>query len=548
MKTVYCYISHIITDQIIKNFLNIKKSINNKTADIVFVLTQGHYDHIDEYLNNKHINLHLDNVDLVDTINYKCIHNHIIFKGIKEQLPNYDQYWIIEYDISINNKNKISGYKNLFKFYEDDTSDLLCSHLTYWKENKYYQKRYNIELLNSYKQFKDSFLYKDNKIIEDYLTFAFMPICKISNRLFNKMIEYYNEYGNGFFEYVIPSIANFYNMTIRTFTDDGFVIEKPINIKLKSPEHSINKGSSGWNNKGYKEYFNKYPKNVIIHPNKNKYLKPKDTAVWVCCLTNNLKHYKNIFYYNFVNQNNPTKSELKKENIFYLNKFLSEYTLQYYVWKNNIKSKYICFCHENKIIKPTAIHQNKVTSNNIQSFAILPNNWAAECTPENNNFICECMRYQKGWDDVIEYLNTQKYIDPTYVLSNVDKTFVQYEMFCMKWEDFCKYQKFMWGYIEFIMNKYNLDLSFESWKNHIKENYIDNIDLDNLVWFMFIGYDIYRKDVNESLSTHIRCNVWRIYSYILEILAMIYVKSIGYFIDNTNEDNLFFFNIDMNKC
>ena len=98
MKTLYCYISHILTDRIVKNFLDIKESIkHHKNSDIVFVLTEGNNSHIKDYIGDSmHICLNLDDVDLIDTKNYKSIHNHIIYieifnknKSADTSLPTY---------------------------------------------------------------------------------------------------------------------------------------------------------------------------------------------------------------------------------------------------------------------------------------------------------------------------------------------------------------------------------------------------------------------------------------------------------------------------
>ena len=50
---------------------------------------------------------------------------------------------------------------------------------------------------------------------------------------------------------------------------------------------------------------------------------------------------------------------VKGKNINYLNKFYSELTTMYYVWKNNIRSKQIGFCHYRRIFTENLAHLSR---------------------------------------------------------------------------------------------------------------------------------------------------------------------------------------------
>jgi len=275
MKIGYFYISHIINDYVCENFFNIKNAVQDENIDVIFCNPNGNLNSIDvyDYLNNsKYCFLNIDRDDFIDHNNYCVTKNHQIYLAVYDIYKTYDYYWFIEYDVQVNNLNKLEGYKKLFDFYKTNDSDLICCNIHNWKYNIWYQKRYPEELMNNYKNINNNFLYKDNKIQTDNLYFGFFTICRISNRLLSETLEYYKN-NDGFFEYVIPSLAKYKNQKICSFNDDKFNIE---NTHLLN-EHMINTGSNGWNVKNlntddivkHKHYFPEYPKNVIIHPIKN---------------------------------------------------------------------------------------------------------------------------------------------------------------------------------------------------------------------------------------------------------------------------------------
>jgi hypothetical protein len=112
-----------------------------------------------------------------------------------------------------------------------------------------------------------------------------------------------------------------------------------------------------------------------------------------------------------------TNSKPEKENINELNRFLSEYVGMWYVWKNNLKSKYVGFCHYRRMINYKDINFKDIDGGGIQYF------YKFMLTPEyrKNNFIENTefpfMRRLHNtkhpnfiFDDIDEYLKQQLFI------------------------------------------------------------------------------------------------------------------------------------------
>ena len=95
------------------------------------------------------------------------------------------------------------------------------------------------------------------------LLFGFYTICRLSNKLLNLTHEYYKSY-NGFFEYIITTIAQNNNLKISSLTEDNFDIEDKSFINKNS--NGINIGSNTWNKNYLLNHINEYPKNIILHP------------------------------------------------------------------------------------------------------------------------------------------------------------------------------------------------------------------------------------------------------------------------------------------
>lgn len=136
-------------------------------------------------------------------------------------------------------------------------------------------------------------------------------------------------------------------------------------------------------------------------------------------------------------------TSVEGENINYLNKFYSELTTLYYVWKNNKESFYIGFSHYRRLFR----HLCKVEEGQCQVMSIIYGNPIFRNFKESHNYL--------DMYDVIDYLN-ERYGDGNkyskYLLEG--NIFIPYCCFIMQYSDFKKLCNFLFP-ILFAWDKKN---------------------------------------------------------------------------------------------
>lgn len=142
--------------------------------------------------------------------------------------------------------------------------------------------------------------------------------------------------------------------------------------------------------------------------------------------------------------------EIKGENINHLNPYYAELCTLYWVWKNNIKSKKIGFCHYRRKFQ----HILETKSGRCQVLAINRN-----CSVFNH--YKSSHNYQDIYD-AIDILNDiygvgNKY--SAYLLES--KTFIPFCSFIMLWEDFDKLCNFLFPILFSYDKLHKLEMSPE---------------------------------------------------------------------------------------
>jgi len=253
------------------------------------------------------------------------------------------------------------------------------------------------------------------------------------------------------------------------------------------------------------------PKDVSINPNKDKY------NVYIA----NQHHYR--------------------ENIDKLNRIWCEYCGMYYVWKNNLHSDFVGFCHYRRLIDVGKEEREKIKENNsIMYFShiISYNN----NINENYSWLkCQLASFQcppSIIEDVIDFLDNQNYVSSDKIkdICNLEKVpFHNREIFYTTWDKFCDMMKFLNEYFEFIAKKYEIK-SIDDWKTHVSEHIISYYKkiyptIRQCVLDMFSSkycYQTlrkYKRIFDEDEGYYQFCNCWRIYAYITEVLISLWISS-----------------------
>jgi hypothetical protein len=209
------------------------------------------------------------------------------------------------------------------------------------------------------------------------------------------------------------------------------------------------------------------------------------------------------------------------------------------VYKNNIKSEYVAFCHYRRQISITDIILPELKKGRLQYFYTVP-------IPEEHIDMKKDFPFLKRnrfipqfvFDDLEEYLYAQKFI-PTEDIkkycapSNGQRVFFyNREVYACKWEVFCGIMEFVCGYFDFICEKYNLNTR-EDWIKHISENIISyhksfgrnivNRYLNGSVDMVYQKKEDYLHIFDEDEGLNSYCNNWRVYAYVIEDLIGLYI-------------------------
>lgn len=282
--------------------------------------------------------------------------------------------------------------------------------------------------------------------------------------------------------------------------------------------------------------YEKFSKNV---EEKEKYNKlSKFCKIWIVGTVDGdvnkktTSRYGGLYYNKFI-----TKGNYERQNINEMNRFLSEYVAMWYVWKNNMYSDYIGFCHYRRMIDIPNIRFDKL-KDSIQSFFQfeITKKYEPSLIAGDFSFI-KRLGYSFPTfmvDDCIEYINTQIYVSKDDIKSYCNEpfeTFIYYakEIYCCSWKTFCDLMAFINGYVEFIKKKYDI-YSYDTWVKHIHEKiipYYKSIDLstieDNTMKSIYQKREDFARIYDDDEGLNSFCNIWRAYSYFIEDLISIYI-------------------------
>lgn len=188
-----------------------------------------------------------------------------------------------------------------------------------------------------------------------------------------------------------------------------------------------------------------------------------------------------------------------------IQQYICEFTAQYYVLKNNIKSDYVGFCHYRRVLNLDI--DNFIQTNGISAgFTTNEESWYNFQKYRFVNFLAEDFEYYIKNN----YEKTSRIYKTFITDSKIKVPYYVNEIYLCKWEYFEEIVGFISGFIEYIMNINSLDYKNHAWHYFILDNFIDNK----------LTYGIKN---NETWWFENNCkNFWRVVANFIELVEGIY--------------------------
>lgn len=138
---------------------------------------------------------------------------HFVLLDFYRQHPDYDYYWLIEYDVRFN-----GNWNDFFSFFQDKDEDFWAAHVEIKEDNPHWMRWHEIELKNI--PVNDSMLLK-----------SFNPICRFSNRAFALLHSRCLLGDRGHNELLMPTLFRHFKLKIADFGGTGrYTYQKHLNL------------------------------------------------------------------------------------------------------------------------------------------------------------------------------------------------------------------------------------------------------------------------------------------------------------------------------
>lgn len=215
-------------------------------------------------------------------------------------------------------------------------------------------------------------------------------------------------------------------------------------------------------------------------------------------------------------------------NINHLNQFWCEGVCFVYPYMNNLKSDIVGFEHYRKIFNHTydKLMLNDIKNGKIQYFY---EGDSIFCTLEYRIWHhCELWRMIDCgiYDDIMEYL--RKYYPKLLDLPPRNNGMICFDICALTWDKYLEMAKFLYGYIKFINDKYQLGFDEGKWAEHIYNKFIKynrdhNVPPCEMSWGDLWGKQNWHTTpywFNDSF----KYGMYRVYSFNFEFLAACWMR------------------------
>jgi len=173
---------------------------------------------------------------------------------------------------------------------------------------------------------------------------------------------------------------------------------------------------------------------------------------------------------------NANDLNIKGDNINNLNNFFGEGCAYYYIWKNQIKSDLVGFCHYRRHFNK--IYYNYIDNNHVQSFHTSFAGFGDFENNKSNKLLYEYLRIY--YNDLYKKIKFDD--NGCYSYLTGLKT-----MYIMTWEVFEEVCKFIFGFYDFISKKIHKD-----WKTNIFDIY-KYLDMHDCYYYWKISAAVHNE-------------------------------------------------------
>ena len=194
---------------------------------------------------------------------------------------------------------------------------------------------------------------------------------------------------------------------------------------------------------------------------------------------------------------------------------VNEFTAQVYVYKNNLYSKYIGFCHYDRQLLKKYIED--------ESIDLTKRVWCNDGGDFNNEYCpfnyFSYLKYNAFLlDDFIDYIK-KYYTEDSRIyktfIDNRDNYFIWSECYICEWKYFYEIVGCVYNFICYVTNKYNLGYTSSKYKDFIKDNFnTDYTGKDRPSWLL---------DNN---------NYYRMFAYMIELIIAYYLARLKIDLEN----------------
>jgi hypothetical protein len=235
MKVAVLYLSHLIKDSFIARYKKLVNDISNH-YDVYWVF-QTDNGISGEILKKNGVNIFGFTLEDLNRLNYSPLYErifgseHFITAFFSQQHPEYDYYWVIEYDVVF------TGHWNtFFSAFASNDSDLLSSHIAVHNDSN-----------NNWPWWASLSFNEENAVQPENYAKSFNPVYRISRRALSFLDDYLQkEHNKGYFEVVFTTALYNNGFKIQDFGGTGTFVPEGFRNRFYIQGEGMHNGTMRW--------------------------------------------------------------------------------------------------------------------------------------------------------------------------------------------------------------------------------------------------------------------------------------------------------------